>query len=106
MSIDVTSTSRFRLTEPIVIDGRETFGLWTRPEGLKRENLNQDDIKTIRITQATAGRPDLIAFQEYGTPLLEWIIIMFNRPRNTLNWPPVGAQIDIPRRGVVLGNVL
>lgn len=106
MAISLSSTSRFRNTDPVVKDGNETFGLWVRPEGLDPNNLNEEDIRTIRVTQANAGRPDLIANENYGTPFLSWVIIMFNRPQNTLNWPPVGAQIQIPSRTIVLGNVV
>ena len=106
MAISLDSTSRFKQTEPVNKDGKETFGLWVRPEALKKENLNKEQIKILAITQANAGRPDLIAYDEYGSQYLDWIIIMFNRPLNTLNWPQAGLRIEIPIRSVILGKVL
>jgi len=94
--IRIDALSRFTKTEMVVKDGIDTFGLWTRPEFLKKENLQEKDIITLSIDQKFAGRPDLIADVYYKTPLLEWIVIMFNRPLNTMGWPKAGTVIQIP----------
>ena len=106
MSLDLDSTSRFRQTQPINKDGKVTFGLWVRPDALKKENMTQDQIRKFNVTQETAGRPDLISYKAYGTPYLDWVIIMHNRPINTLNWPKAGTQIEVPVKSVVLGKVI
>ena len=101
MAITPGSFSRFLETDPVKKDGIETFGLWVRQDFLKREDLNEDDLITLNINQRFAGRPDLIALNNYGTSLLEWVVIMFNRPLNPLGWPLAGSVIQIPERSLV-----
>lgn len=101
MSIELSTFSRFFQTEPIVKDDIETFGLWKRPDFLKLEELGEDDLITIIIDSNLAGRPDQISLMQYGTPFLEWVVIMFNRPQNPLGWPRLGSIIKIPRKSLV-----
>ena len=101
MAISLDSTSRFRETEPVIKDRRETFGLWNRPEQLIEENLNEEEMIRLVIDQRTAGRPDIISQEQYGTPFYDWIIIMFNRPQNTMGFPRAGTVIKIPTSAVV-----
>jgi hypothetical protein len=101
MPIKLDSTSRFTQTEPVIHNGREAFGLWKRPDALNPDMIDEDSIVMFPIDQRLAGRPDIIAQEQYGTPLLEWIIIMFNKPLNPLGWPKVGTVIRMPRRDVV-----
>ena len=102
--IRIDSLSRFRETETIHKDSVDTFGLWVRPAFLDERNLNEEDIIKVNIDQSRAGRPDLIANEFYETSLLEWIVVMFNRPLNTLGWPRAGTIIKIPSRTAVLRN--
>ena len=104
MGLRIDSLSRFTNTESIIKDTINTFGLWQRPFFLDECNLNEDDITTISIDQNFAGRPDRIADEYYQTPLLDWIVVMFNRPLNTIGWPQAGTVIKIPAAIVVLRN--
>jgi len=101
MPIQKTSSSRFRETEPIIRNGKETYGLWVRPAVVNPDNLEDSDIMTLQATQTNAGRPDLIATEYYGTPQLEWVVVMFNKPLNPLGWPQAGVIYKIPRPQVV-----
>lgn len=97
--------SRFQQTEQIIVDGVDTFGLWVQPSFLKKRPL-EDNIGVFRVTTATEGRPDLIANELYGTPLLDWVLISFNKVRRTLNWPRAGDSIEFPLDVVVLSELL
>jgi hypothetical protein len=101
MALTRSTLSRFANTDPIIHNGKEAYGLWVRPNVINPNVLNENDIQTIQITQHYAGRPDLIAVNEYGTPYLEWVVIMFNRPLNPLGWPQVGLLIKIPKRTII-----
>jgi len=101
MSIELDSFSRFTDTQPIIRSNKETFGLWSRPEELLPENLDDNEIITIAIDQRLAGRPDIIALEQYRSQYLEWIIIMFNRPLSILGWPRAGTTIQIPTERAV-----
>ena len=103
MSTNLNSFSRFRDTEPILVQNNTTFGLWVRPNFLQPGFLGQSDIINIKVDQSRAGRPDLISLDLYGTDEFDWIIIMFNRPL-TLNWPQVGIIIQAPTKDAVTRN--
>lgn len=89
------------MTEPIIHATHETFGLWKRPPGFSRVEFDESSLMMIEINQRLAGRPDIIATEQYGSPLFEWIVIMFNRPLNPLGWPLVGTVITIPTETAV-----
>lgn len=97
--------SRLQQTEPIIVDGVETFGVWTQPSFLKKRP-QEDQIGVFRVSSALEGRPDLIANELYGTPLLDWVLISFNNARRSLNWPRTGDQIEYPLDTVVLPELL
>jgi len=97
--------SRFRQTELIIVDGKETYGPWVAPAFLK-ERPPEDKIGVFKVTSAVEGRPDLISNAVYGTPLLDWVIISFNKVRNTLNWPRTGDLVEYPLDSVVLPEIL
>jgi hypothetical protein len=88
-----------------VRDGKVSYGLWKRYDFLDENKLNEDEILTINIDQSTAGRPDVIAEEYYESPLLEWVVVMFNRPQDPINWPVAGSVIRIPTRGAVLRGI-
>jgi hypothetical protein len=97
--------SRFKLTSPTIVDGKETYGRWATFDFLKTRP-SEDNIKVFQVTSALEGRPDRIAEQVYGTPLLDWVLIAFNGVRDPLNWPKTGDVIEYPADVVVLPQLL
>lgn len=97
--------SRFYGAEPIIVNGRTTFGRWSRPDWLKEENIASTDVLLVSIDQRFAGRPDLIAQEYYNDYNLEWVITMFNRPLNPLGYPKAGTTIKLPSKKIVFSNV-
>jgi len=97
--------SRYRSTQRIVVDQSETIGVWSQPSFLL--NRPKDDLVGVfRVTSAVEGRPDLIANQLYGSPLLDWVLISFNNAREVLNWPKSGMAIEYPVRSVVIPEIV
>lgn len=105
MPIELSSFSRFNGTEAFIRDGKEVFGRWARPDFLNEDKLNENDISKVFIDNTLAGRPDLIANQAYGTPFLEWVIIMFNNPKDLLGWPKAGTVIKVVNKNKIITNV-
>lgn len=105
MAIDAPSTSRFSQTEAVLRNGKETFGRWKQPDFTNLDLLEDEDIIRFSVDASTAGRPDKIAVDQYGSQLLEWVVVMSNKPMNPINWPPVGAVIRLPSPSIVLNNV-
>lgn len=106
MSIAPDHQSRFRFSTPIVtLEGRETFALMSKHFFLNPANLTDDQVQSIEITPELAGRPWLIADQLYNSPILDWVIVLFNKPLNPVNWPLIGTVIKAPIQSVVLPNV-
>lgn len=103
--MDLDDFSRFKRTPPTIIDGKETYGRWVPPNFLKTRPTDEN-IGIFRVTSAMEGRPDLIAFKVYGTPLLDWVLIAFNGVRDPLNWPRAGDSIEYPVDTVVLPALL
>lgn len=97
---------RFNETELVQSENQTTYGLWVRPDFVDQESLQPNDVGFFNITSATEGRPDIISHQIYGTPFLDWVIIAFNSPENTLNWPEAGETIKYPVKRVVLSRLL
>ena len=97
--------SRFQTTEPIIVGGNDTYGVWKQPSFLVTRP-REDQIGVFRVTSALEGRPDLIAYKLYGTPLLDWVLISFNNARRALNWPKAGDSIEYPLDEVVLPSLL
>jgi len=96
--------SRFINTDEVVVDGKETLGVWQPPNFIKARP-SDDQIGIFRVTNAVEGRPDLISQQLYGTPKLFWVLIAFNKIRNPLNWPKAGSTIEYPSESVVFPQV-
>ena len=97
--------SRFKNTPQTIVDGQETYGRWSSFPFLK-ERPPEEFINVFQVTSALEGRPDLISDQVYGTPLLDWVIIAFNKTRETLNWPKTGDIIEYPSDTIVLPQLL
>lgn len=104
--------SRFRLTERVIEQGKETLGVWARQSWLKE--LPEDRfIMVYKVTSRTEGRPDLISNLLYGTPLLDWVIISFNAAhypelnvRGVLNWPKTGTIIKYPSDTIIFPEIV
>lgn len=85
------SKSRFRLSERIDFDGKQTFGRWVEPSFMRKPP------QQVYIVPAQfAKRVDLISNFMYGSPQYYWAIVAYNAPRNPLNWPEAGETIRIP----------
>ena len=97
--------SRFQSTTQILVDGVVTFGRWQAPQFLV-ERPADADIGVLQITANLEGRPDIIANNIYGTPLLDWVLIAFNNARGVFNWPRAGAVIEYPLERIVLPQLL
>ncbi len=103
-------SSRFRLSEPIIYDGVETFGIFVKPSWLIQKP-SDEFIGTFKISNIIEGRPDLVANQIYGTPLLDWVLISFNAAyydngaRDVLNWPRANALIMYPVDSIVFPSL-
>lgn len=102
---DLGYFSRFQTTESILVDGKKTFGAWDPPDFIKKKP-DKEFVLTYHVTSKTEGRPDLISNAVYGTSDLFWVIIAFNKPRNTLNWPKTGDTIEYPAQSIVMTELL
>lgn len=102
MSIEKEPLNRFNLSDPIVFNDVETFGLLTKYPFLNAANLEDSQIQTITVTQEMAGNPPMISNKLYRTPMLDWVIVLFNKPLNPVNWPQTGSIIRAPIAEVVL----
>jgi len=105
MSLSRESQSRFRFSTPIVRDNIETFGLMMKHNFLDPKNLTEDDIVSVNITHEFVGKPWAVAEKLYGSPMLDWVIVLFNKPLNPVNWPHMGTVIKAPSINIVLPNV-
>ena len=106
VSIAPDHQSRFRFSTSIVTpEGKETFALTNKHFFLNSANLKDDQIISIEITPELAGKPWAIANQLYNSPVLDWVIVLFNKPLNPVNWPLIGTVIKAPIQSVVLPNV-
>lgn len=99
------SFSRFKKTPPTIVDGKETYGRWVDFQFL-RERPDEEFIKVFQVTNPVEGRPDLISQAVYGTPLLDWVLIAFNKVRDPFNWPRAGEAIEYPADVIVLPELL
>jgi hypothetical protein len=105
MALQLDALSRFIRTENVRKNNATTYGLWVRPRLLTEAELEESDIIKVPIDQEYNGRPDLIANNFYNDPMLEWVVIMFNRPADPLNWPKAGTVIKIPSKAVVFSTI-
>lgn len=96
----VLSTSRFRYTNLVTTrSGNDTYGLVSGFDALK--NIQENQYDKYVVPNKYEGRPDLIAFEFYNNPQLDWAITLSNRPLNPLNWPKTGDLIKIPKKSFV-----
>jgi len=86
-----------------VVDGEVTYGLWVPPWFIANPDLlSPDQVGNYQVSAGEAGRPDLISTTLYGTPYLDWVIIAFNQPRSSFNWPEPGTVIKIITYSAIL----
>jgi hypothetical protein len=105
MPISLDSHSRFKETQPIVVDGKETFGMWKIPSFLTQPMDEQLDVVRVTVDNTRAGRIDLLARDLYGSYVYGWILIAFNKPKNPVGWPATGEVIRAPSANIVLSNL-
>lgn len=78
------------------------YGMMKRFDFLDKDSINDNDVVSIAIDGRTAGRPDVISFRLYGTPLFKWVLILFNNVINPFDgWPQNGTVIKAPSRNAV-----
>lgn len=104
MSLKTNAYSRMQFTPPTIHKGVEMFGEWVQPNFLTTK-LNPDDEITYVVTNDVEGKPHSIAYEIYGTTLLDWVVLAYNAPRSTLNWPKTGDVIKLPRKSLVIPEV-
>jgi hypothetical protein len=109
---DLDNLSRLIKTQRIIFKGHETFGSWSSFPWLDRRP-EDNQISNFYVTSALEGRPDLIANQIYGSPLLDWVLIAFNSrisnddtAKQTLRWPKAGQIIEFPNPNLVMSSLL
>ena len=73
------------------VDGVSHLGRWVEPEF-----LSTAPFRTVTVVSQFNGRPDLLSQHLYGTPEYFWVLVAFNRPVDTLNWPKSGELIKVP----------
>jgi hypothetical protein len=99
MASDLPHYSRYIDTEQVFWKKEESFGLYEVSERIK--SLKPKDLISIKITTGLAGRPDLIAQENYGTPYYSWVIVIHNSPLNPIGLPKQGDVITIPTATIV-----
>ena len=80
----------------------ETYGSWVQLPFLLNPNL---PVKRYTVSNAFAGRVDLISQDVYETDEYFWVIIAYNKPRNPFNWPNAGDVIFIPDLGSIVSEL-
>lgn len=95
------STSRFKNTELISINGNIMPAMMKKFDFLQKDKLTDDQIVKIEINNDRAGRPDLISNDLYGTVLFKWILYLFNNVQNPFGWPKASTVIEAPTSAAV-----
>jgi len=60
------------------------------------ENMDNNDFKVAIIPEGMDGRPDLLAYQVYGTSDLWWAIMLANRIEDATTQLVTGKKVFIP----------
>lgn len=64
------------------------------------------DAADITIDSVLAGRPDILAYQLYGTSKLEWVILQYNNIVDIQESFSVGSIIKAPSSAYVFATIL
>jgi|CXWL01.1.fsa_nt_gi hypothetical protein len=109
---DLGNYSRFTLTDDLIVENQESLGIWQQYSWLKKRP-SDEFIGALVIQNQFEGRPDQLAYQIYGSPLLYWVLIAFNAIHNNdklamlgLNWPKSGQIIIYPLDIIVFPEVV
>jgi len=81
---------------------KKRLGWWER---FIFEKNDVNDVK-VYISNRYAQRPDLVAYDYYGNPKLEWIVLQYNDMVDTLEEFTAGKTITIPSRDRVYFDIL
>ena len=85
------------------IVNKKKQGWWEQDIDIPRNDIT--DIQ-VYITPKLAGRPDLIAQQEYGNAKLAWLVLQYNSIVDTVEELAVGKTIIIPSKNRALFSIL
>lgn len=105
---NVKSSSRFKYTPfSLTQNGQATYGLLAGLDSLL--NIIGSNLQPpYLVPSSVAGRPDLIAYNQYNNSHLEWIVVLANRAAivasanyELLGWPFTGSSIRIPTQAFV-----
>ena len=77
------------------------LGWWERVVFIK----SPTDI-TFQLTQKYNHRPDLVAFDVYGRPDLQWFILQYNDMLDVIGEFVTGASITLPTKIRLFGEIL
>jgi hypothetical protein len=94
--------SRFNQTQRVLYDGQETLGMWVNPITDQLVNTAGKYVVANRYE----GRPDLIAYEAYGSSSLDWLLIAVNKATGALNWPRAGDVILIPQQSLIASELI
>lgn len=73
----------------------------------KKDISGSDINETVyEITNVTAGRPDLVAYEYYSTTELEWVILQYNNIVDIKEEFVLGRKILIPSKSYVNISVI
>jgi hypothetical protein len=97
--------SRFKDTPNIIFNGEVTKSSWRKLTILKTDPQPTDYFPYV-VTTVTEGRPDLISNEVYNTPMLDWVIIAYNKANEVFNWPQTSQVIKIPREELFMPELL
>jgi len=90
--------SRFKYTTLYTDANDDTFfGTWKIPEV-----QDTTDFIYYQIKASDIGRLDLLAYDYYGDPTLDWVIMDFNNIVDPIFGVFVGQKIKIPSKDQVL----
>ena len=103
MAFEPIRDARFNDTQPVIKDGKVTYGTWKKPAFLLKEHFEFEVPYTVNNTKA--GRPDLIAEEIYGNADLYWVVIAAHHPLNPVGWPQVGAKLILPGSSEVYNDL-
>jgi hypothetical protein len=87
----IDSSSRFKNTPFINVDGVPQLSRWVEPDF-----LTTAPYQLVTVLAQFEGRPDNLSQYLYGTPEYFWVLVAFNKPSDTLNWPKAGEIIKVP----------
>lgn len=101
--------SRLRLYPTVIDEDKKTVRFGMKNEGFFNE-LRAASIFTessvYTIPSKYEFRPDLVSYEQYGTPNLWWVIIGFNHIFHPLKEFTTGRKIRIPDMETIDGLLL